>query len=350
MKVFVTGGCGFIGSALVRFLLDGRLAEVLNLDRLTYAGSPLRLVDYENRSGYVFQQGDIADRSLVRNIFETFQPDAVIHLAAESHVDRSIDAPSDFIQTNIVGTFVLLEESRRHLKLRPNPNFRFLHVSTDEVFGSLPPGERFDVDSDYDPSSPYSASKAAADHLVRAWCRTYGFPAVITNCSNNYGPFQFPEKLIPLTIAKCQSRQPIPVYGDGKQVRDWLHVEDHVEALWTVLRRGKLTDTYLIGGESPLENIEVVHRICRIMDELVPCEEGSYRRLITFVEDRPGHDRRYAMCIDRIKEDLGWSPKRPFASGLRSTVQWYLEHQELMQVIVADRYRGERLGTGSTKH
>jgi dTDP-glucose 4,6-dehydratase len=344
MRFLITGGCGFIGSAFVRHLITDTDFEVLNLDKLTYAGSPLTVAAASQSPRYQFRQIDIAHANSVRAAFTEFRPVRVVHLAAESHVDRSIDFPGDFIQTNVVGTYTMLEEARRYWMENRSRDFRFLHVSTDEVFGSLGPGEFFDETTPYNPSSPYSASKASADHLARSWHRTYGFPVIVTNCSNNYGPYQFPEKLIPLMIEKALANEPMPVYGDGQQVRDWLHVEDHVAALLRVLVAGQIGQTYLIGGESPRCNLEIVQQICDEIDRLRPDSKIRRRALIQFVTDRPGHDVRYAMNIDKTRRELGWQPSKTFEQGLRETITWYLDNVELMKQVVAGRYQGQRLG------
>jgi len=347
--VLVTGGAGFIGSNLVRFLLDGDPGlRVVNLDALTYAGHLASVRDVAARYGarYRFEQVDIRDPVEVRRVFAEHRPDTVIHLAAESHVDRSIDGPLDFVDTNVRGTANLLEASRS--AWRERADVRFHHVSTDEVFGSLGPEGSFREDTPYDPSSPYSASKAASDHLVRAWHRTYGLPVTLSNCSNNYGPYQFPEKLIPLMIANAVAGRPLPVYGDGGNIRDWLFVEDHCRALDAVVRRGTPGRTYNVGGRSEMTNLEVVHTLCDLVDELRPSGSATSRReLVTFVTDRPGHDRRYAIDADRIEGELGWRPAVSFAEGLRRTVEWYLEHADWCREVTADRYDGARLGLGS---
>lgn len=347
MKVIVTGGAGFIGSAVVRALIaEG--SEVVNLDKLTYAGNLESLAPVAGSPRYKFVQLDICDRAGVEALLAAERPDAIMHLAAESHVDRSIDGPAVFVQTNIVGTSVLLETALAYWrKLSPDrkPRFRFHHVSTDEVFGSLGPTGRFDENSPYAPNSPYSASKAGADHLVRAWFHTYDFPAVITNCSNNYGPYHFPEKLIPLAIVRGLKGQSIPVYGKGENIRDWLYVEDHARALIAVLKRGRVGEVYNIGGGQERRNIEVVHGICRLLDEMLP--RSAFRphaELITFVTDRPGHDLRYAMDASKIRAELGWEPEEDFESGLYKTVRWYLENRNWWERILSGVYRTERLG------
>ncbi|MEX6502974.1 dTDP-glucose 4,6-dehydratase [Pseudomonas zhanjiangensis] len=346
MRILVTGGAGFIGSALIRHLLDGSEHQVLNLDRLTYAGNLESLAEVADHPRYQFLRADIGDRTSVAAALARFQPDAIMHLAAESHVDRSIDAPADFIQTNIAGTYQLLEAVRAYWQGLPQGRrqaFRFLQVSTDEVYGDLasdaPPCAE---DTAYAPSSPYSASKAAADHLVRAWQRTYGVPVLLSNCSNNYGPRQFPEKLIPRMILCALAGEPLPVYGDGQQERDWLYVEDHARALLRVVSAGKVGETYNIGGDNPQRNLTVVHSLCALLDELAPRPQGRpYHELIGFVEDRPGHDRRYAIDAGKIHRELGWAPQESFASGLRKTVQWYLKNQEWCRHVQDGSYRGE---------
>ena len=346
----VTGGAGFIGSAVVRRLVQRCDAHVVNLDKLTYAANLDSLAGVEGDARYRFEHVDICDEAGVRRALERHQPDGILHLAAESHVDRSIDAPADFVQTNIVGTSVLLAEARRYWMSLPSERadrFRFVHVSTDEVFGSLGESGYFSESSAYDPSSPYSASKASADHLVRAWHRTYGFPAIITNCSNNYGPYQFPEKLIPLSLLNAIAGAPIRLYGRGENIRDWLYVDDHATALLAVMERGVVGETYAISGRSELRNIDVVERVCALLDELKPRADGSpYRELIQFVEDRPGQDYRYAIDASKIERDLGWRTAESFDSGLRKTVAWYLENDEWLQRVRNGSYRGQRLGLG----
>ena len=406
MKLLITGGAGFIGSALIRYLIQHTDHTVLNVDKLTYAGNLESLTEVSNNPRYSFVQIDICDRAALDQVFTTHQPDAVMHLAAESHVDRSIDGPAAFIETNIVGTYTMLEAARAYWHTLPEPRkiaFRFHHISTDEVYGNLPhPNDEpadchglqprsdvlplFTEETSYAPSSPYSASKASSDHLVRAWLRTYGFPTLITNCSNNYGPYQFPEKLIPLVILNALAGKPLPIYGTGDQIRDWLYVEDHVRALYTVLTQGAVGATYNIGGHNEKRNLEVVEAICEILDELVPrisvktndishsavglktdlqeqsphartvdlkidpqeqsrpVQAGSYKELITYVADRPGHDRRYAIDASKIKNELGWTPAETFASGLRKTVQWYLDNQVWCQRVQDGSYQGQRLG------
>ncbi|ATB65710.1 dTDP-glucose 4,6-dehydratase [Pseudomonas mosselii] len=356
MRILVTGGAGFIGSALVRHLIDHTDHEVLNLDKLTYAGNLQSLLRVAGNSRYEFVQADIADQAGVSAVLARFQPDAIMHLAAESHVDRSIDGPADFIQTNIVGTYSLLEATRGYWSTLNEPArgaFRFHHVSTDEVFGDLQDtGDLFNENSSYAPSSPYSASKAAADHLVRAWHRTYGLPTVISNCSNNYGPYHFPEKLIPLTILNALAGKPLAVYGNGQQVRDWLYVEDHVRALLQVVTAGEVGRTYAIGGHNEQSNIGVVQALCCLLEELAPVPPlgvTRYADLITHVQDRPGHDLRYAIDASRIERELGWSPQETFASGLRKTVQWYLDNLEWCRQVQDGSYRGQRLGNADLK-
>jgi dTDP-glucose 4,6-dehydratase len=351
LTVLITGGAGFIGSAVVRKLIRDTNASVVNVDKLTYASNLESLADVSNHPRYHFERVDICDAVALRHIFNSHNPTAVIHLAAESHVDRSIDGPAEFIRTNVVGTFTLLQEARRHwrrLGPKHRSNFRFLHVSTDEVFGSLASGGFFTEQTPYAPSSPYSASKAGADHLGRAWHHTYGLPVIITNCSNNYGPYQFPEKLIPLTIMNAVQGKPLPVYGRGENVRDWLFVADHVEALLAVLANGHVGEVYAIGGQAEKRNIDVVRTICRLLDELRPdATVGSRQSLIRFVADRPGHDLRYAVDPSKIRRELGWSPRETFESGLRKTVQWYLENEGWWQRVQSRNYRGERLGLGT---
>ena len=348
MKILVTGGAGFIGSAVIRHLIGETGHSVVNVDCLTYAGhlSTLEMVARDPR--YAFEKVDIRDAAAVRRTFETHEPDAVMHLAAESHVDRSIDGPGEFVQTNVVGTYVLLEESRRHwlaLSDAAKAAFRFHHVSTDEVYGSLGDDGYFVETTPYDPSSPYSASKAASDHLVRAWHRTFGLPTVVTNCSNNYGPFQYPEKLIPVIIQNALAGKPLPVYGDGKNVRDWLFVDDHARALVTVITKGVIGETYNIGGHNEKYNIDVVRTICGLLDELKP-GTAPYANQIKFVTDRPGHDHRYAIDASKIARELGWTPAETFETGLRRTVEWYLANRRWCDQVVSDRYAGERLGLG----
>lgn len=332
-KILVTGGAGFIGSALVRYLIRHTEQTIINVDKLTHAGNLSSLESITDHERYYFEQVDICTSGRISDIFCKYQPDAVIHLAAESHVDRSIDKPADFIQTNIVGTYTLLEAARNYwqaLHGHRKSAFRFLHISTDEVYGDLADSDDlFIEETPYAPSSPYSASKAAADHLVRAWGRTYGLPVLITHCSNNYGAFQYPEKLIPLMILNALHGKPLPIYGNGQQVRDWLYVEDHIKALYLVLKKGKVGETYNIGGHSQKTNLEVVQEICTILQKIAPNNplvSGSYTDLITYVSDRPGHDKRYAVDASKIEQELGWKPQEGFESGLRKTVEWYLNN------------------------
>ena len=353
MRILVTGGAGFIGSAVCRHLVRDCGDEVLNLDKLTYAASGTALADIEAEAGYGFVQADIADAGAVAAAFERFQPEGVIHLAAETHVDRSIDGPAPFIDTNVTGVFVLLEAARTYwsgLSEADKASFRFLHVSTDEVFGSLGAEGRFSETSPYQPSSPYSASKAASDHLVRAWFHTYGLPVLVSNCSNNYGPYQFPEKLIPLTILNALQGEALPVYGTGENVRDWLHVEDHAEALRLILARGRPGETYLVGGDGERANIEVVRRICDLVDAAAPVPNGvaSRSELIRFVTDRPGHDHRYAIDASKLRAELGWAPKRSFEAGLAETVDWYLRREDWWRPL-RQRYEGQRIGLGARR-
>ena len=346
-RFLVTGGAGFIGSAVVRKLVGDMQAEVCVVDKLTYAGNLASLEPVAGSNHYRFEQADIGDGERMRAILDDFGPDIVMHLAAESHVDRSIDGPSAFIETNIVGTFALLQESLRYFRALPEgrkAEFRFHHISTDEVFGSLGDHGLFREDTAYQPNSPYSASKAASDHLVRAWHHTYGLPTVVTNCSNNYGPYHFPEKLIPLMIINALEGKPLPVYGNGRNVRDWLYVEDHADALVLAASRGKVGESYNIGGHNEKANIEVVKAICAILDELAPDPKGPHERLITYVADRPGHDARYAIDAAKIERELGWTPKQTFETGLRRTVEWYLAHRDWWGDIRSGVYRGERLG------
>jgi dTDP-glucose 4,6-dehydratase len=352
MVIVVTGGAGFIGSAVVRYLIKETTDSVVNVDKLTYAGNLENLSDISNSERYFFERADIGDSEKIREIFGKYNPDAVMHFAAESHVDRSIDGPKPFVETNIIGTYNLLEATRNYLKSRDGntKSFRFHHVSTDEVYGELKTEEEFFTENTkYDPHSPYSATKASSDHLVRAWERTFNVPVLITNCSNNYGPYQFPEKLIPLVILNAVEGKPLPVYGKGLQVRDWLYVEDHVRALYTVLKYGKVGETYNIGGHCPLRNIDVVQAICSILDEWIVKKPKGVRKfsdLITYVKDRPGHDLRYAIDASKIKNQLGWSPKETFSTGLGKTVRWYIDHQEWCRKVMANTYNRERLGVG----
>ncbi|MFN3280153.1 MAG: dTDP-glucose 4,6-dehydratase [Tabrizicola sp.] len=343
MKLLVTGGCGFIGSAVVR-LAVARGHQVVNVDALTYAANPANVASVAQSNLYSFEQADIRDRAALDRIFATHAPDAVMHLAAESHVDRSIDGPSDFIDTNITGTFNLLEAARAHWTRQGKPaGFRFHHISTDEVFGSLGPTGQFTEETPYDPRSPYSASKAASDHLVRAWHETYGLPVVLTNCSNNYGPYHFPEKLIPVVILNALHGKPIPVYGTGENVRDWLYVEDHADALLLVLEKGAVGRSYNIGGENERRNIDLVRTICALLDEMAP-KASPYADQITFVTDRPGHDARYAIDPSRIRQELGWRPSVTVEEGLRRTVRWYLDNEAWWRPLLDRKGVGERLG------
>jgi dTDP-glucose 4,6-dehydratase len=350
-KVIVTGGAGFIGSAYIRKAIAETDWQIVNLDKLTYAASPEALAGVERTGRYRLAKLDICDRVGVEALIAAEQPDAIVHLAAETHVDRSIEGASGFIETNITGTFSLLEAARRYcdgLASDRRAAFRFHHVSTDEVFGSLGESGAFSEASPYAPNSPYSASKASADHLVRAWHHTYGLPVVTSNCSNNYGPYQFPEKLIPLTIARAVNGQTLPVYGDGKNVRDWLHVEDHVDALLAVLRKGRVGESYNIGGNAESPNIVLVKTICGLLDRLLPnAPHRPHEQLIRFVADRPGHDRRYAMDATKIARELGWRPQHTLATGLAQTVAWYLEHRDWWQAILDHKYDTARLGLGA---
>ncbi len=355
MKYLVTGGAGFIGSAVVRYLIQHTSHHVVNLDKLTYAGNLDSLADVAQDPRYRFEQVDICEQAELERVFNEHQPDAVMHLAAESHVDRSIDGPAAFIQTNVVGTSTLLEVTRAYwqaLEAERKAAFRFHHISTDEVYGDLEgPDGLFTEQTPYSPSSPYSASKASSDHLVRAWHRTYGLPVVLTNCSNNYGPYHFPEKLIPLVILNALEGKALPVYGKGEQIRDWLFVEDHARALYTVVSQGQVGETYNIGGHNEKQNIDVVYTICDLLQELVPPNEhtgvNEYRELITFVTDRPGHDLRYAIDASKIETTLGWRPQETFESGIRKTVQWYLDNREWCQRVQDGSYQRERLGMTS---
>lgn len=351
MKIIITGGAGFIGSAVVRHIINDTSDEVLNVDSLTYAGNLESLASVEGSDRYHFSQTDICDTAAMVALFEEFQPDAVMHLAAESHVDRSIEGPMAFVQTNVVGTCSMLEAARGYWQKLPGEKqaaFRFHHISTDEVYGDLEGTDDFFTEmTPYAPSSPYSASKAGSDHLVRAWHRTFGLPVLVTNCSNNYGPFHFPEKLIPHVILNALQGKPLPVYGDGSQIRDWLYVEDHARALYTVVSTGKVGETYNIGGHNEKRNLEVVQTICDLLEELHPQKtEGvqHYRDLITFVKDRPGHDARYAIDADKIEHELGWIPEESFESGIRKTVQWYLDNTAWWQRVLNGDYRLTRLG------
>ncbi|MGR3983191.1 dTDP-glucose 4,6-dehydratase [Pseudoalteromonas sp. 1181_04] len=363
MKILVTGGAGFIGSAVTRHIIKNTSDSVINLDKLTYAGNLQSLEHIEKSDRYTFEQVDICDRAELDRVFKQHTPDAVMHLAAESHVDRSITGPAEFIQTNIVGTYTLLEAAREYWNTLDDSAklaFRFHHISTDEVYGDLPhPDEQddnafdkelplFTEQTSYAPSSPYSASKASSDHLVRAWLRTYGFPTIVTNCSNNYGPYHFPEKLIPLVILNALEGKDLPVYGKGDQIRDWLYVEDHARALYKVVTEGKVGETYNIGGHNEKQNIEVVQTICSILDELVP-KKPKYAEQIMFVNDRPGHDRRYAIDSSKMSKELNWTPIETFETGLRKTVQWYLDNQQWCQNVQSGSYQRERLGQINTK-
>jgi dTDP-glucose 4,6-dehydratase len=353
MKILVTGGCGFIGSNFIRQRLtekDSRLTKLVNLDALTYAGNPANLADLSHDPRYVFAPGDIGDAALVSRLLAEHAIDAVVNFAAESHVDRSIDSPEPFVQTNVVGTLRLLNAARLYWAKLPEPKkgaFRFLHVSTDEVYGTLAPADpAFTEQTPFAPNSPYAASKAASDHLVRAYQHTYRLPTLTTNCSNNYGPFHFPEKLIPLVILNALEGKPLPVYGDGMQIRDWLYVEDHAAAIWLVLQRGRVGETYNIGGLNEKPNIEIVHSICALLDRKSPRPDGkSYATQVTHVADRPGHDRRYAIDCSKLQRELGWSPRESFATGLEKTVDWYLAHRTWAADITAKKYARERLGT-----
>ena len=352
MRILVTGGAGFIGSAVIRHIIENTHHHVLNVDKLTYAGNLESLQSIEQSERYQFFQTDICDQVELEKIFENFQPNVVMHLAAESHVDRSIDGPAAFIQTNIVGTYSLLEAARKYwlsLTAEVKESFRFHHISTDEVYGDLEgTTDLFKETTPYAPSSPYSASKASSDHLVRAWHRTYGLPTIVTNCSNNYGPYHFPEKLIPLVILNALDMKPLPIYGKGDQIRDWLFVEDHARALYQVVTTGAVGQTYNIGGHNEKQNIEVVKTICNILDELKPQANGQkYESLIKFVEDRPGHDLRYAIDAAKIEKELGWTPQETFETGIRKTVEWYLNNLDWSRRVQDGSYQRERLGVNA---
>ena len=349
---FITGGAGFIGGNFILNLMKTGQAKVINFDKLTYAGNLDTLACLKSDPDYKFIQGDICDREELSRIFESYEIDFIVHFAAESHVDRSIDTPGDFIQTNVVGTFELLEAAKLYIEskvLNQKKNFRFLHVSTDEVYGSLGKTGLFTEETPYAPNSPYAASKASSDHLVRAYFKTFGLPVLTTNCSNNYGPYQFPEKLLPLMIFNALKGKPLPIYGDGKQVRDWLFVEDHCKAILHVLEKGKVGQVYNIGGNNEKTNLEVVQTLCKIIDELVPGSKfRPHENLIRYVTDRPGHDRRYAIDASKIQNQLGWKPEESFETGLRKTVQWYLDNKEWINRVMSGAYRGERLGLEKT--
>jgi len=346
---FVTGGCGFIGANFIQYLLNKtKPNSVVNLDKLTYAGNQKNLADFEQDPRYIFVHGDICDAELVSKLFTEYQPNYIVNFAAESHVDRSIDGPAEFIQTNIVGTSVLLQEALKYystLKGKESERFRFHHVSTDEVFGSLSESGFFTEETPYDPSSPYSASKASSDHLIRAWHRTFYLPVLISNCSNNYGPYQFPEKLIPLMILNCLEEKPLPVYGTGENIRDWLYVEDHCDAIYTILQKGTIGETYNVGGNNEIKNIQIVEEICDVLNDIHPAGSGkSYHELINFVKDRPGHDFRYAIDASKLKKEIGWEPKESFNTGIQKTIEWYLKNEEWWRIIQENTYKQERLG------
>ena len=368
MKILITGGAGFIGSAVIRNIVHNTEDSIVNVDKLTYAGNLESLVEVESSKRYVFENVDICNRAELDRVFASHKPDCVMHLAAESHVDRSIDGPAAFIETNIVGTYTLLEATRQYwltLDEQPKLTFRFHHISTDEVYGDLEAtDDLFTETTSYEPSSPYSASKASSDHLVRSWLRTYGLPTIVTNCSNNYGPYHFPEKLIPLVILNALEGKALPIYGKGEQIRDWLYVEDHARALYKVITEGEVGETYNIGGHNEKQNIDVVKTICSILDELVPIYTNrslllrhskhdlelltSYKDLITFVKDRPGHDIRYAIDASKIEKELGWRPVETFQTGLRKTVKWYLENKTWCQHVQDGSYQRERLGASDS--
>lgn len=351
MNVIITGGAGFIGSAMIRYLIQQTDHTVINLDKLTYAGNLDSLASVTDNPRYHFEQADICDKATLQRIFQQYQPNAIMHLAAESHVDRSIDGPAEFMQTNIIGTYNLLDVSREYwqnLASDTKARFRFHHVSTDEVYGSLGETDLFTETTAYQPNSPYSASKASSDHLIRAWFHTYGFPVVTTNCSNNYGPYQFPEKLIPLVIGNARTGKALPIYGNGEQIRDWLYVDDHVIALWEVMQNGCLGETYNIGGHNEKTNLQVVHTLCELLDELLPDSiYKPHKNLITHVADRPGHDLRYAIDASKIDQELGWKPQETFETGMRKTVKWYLANDLWCQRVLDGSYLGERLGLGT---
>jgi dTDP-glucose 4,6-dehydratase len=351
MNILITGGAGFIGSALIRYLINHTEHAVINVDKLTYAGNLDSLADIENNSRYHFEQIDICNRDGIDRLLTHYQPDAIMHLAAESHVDRSIDGPAEFIETNIIGTYTLLEAARSYWSSLPTDKkntFRFHHISTDEVYGDLDrPEDFFTETTAYTPSSPYSASKASSDHLVRAWMRTFGLPVLITNCSNNYGPYHFPEKLIPLMILNALEGKPLPVYGNGQQIRDWLFVEDHARALYLVVTQGVIGETYNIGGHNEMANLDVVNTLCQLLEEMAPNKPSGiqkYTDLITFVKDRPGHDLRYAIDATKIQQELGWIPTESFETGLKKTVHWYLDNQTWCKRVQDGSYQRQRLG------
>ncbi|CAA0079764.1 dTDP-glucose 4,6-dehydratase 2 [BD1-7 clade bacterium] len=353
MRLLITGGAGFIGSAVIRHIITNTQDMVLNVDKLTYAGNLESLSEIEGNPRYQFLHADICDAAVMARAIESFRPDAIMHLAAESHVDRSIDGPAEFIQTNIVGTYTLLDVVKNYwqtLDVDAQKSFRFHHISTDEVYGDLDgPEDLFTEETPYAPSSPYSASKASSDHLVRAWHRTFGLPVVVTNCSNNYGPYHFPEKLIPLVILNALDGKPLPVYGKGTQIRDWLYVEDHARALYQVVTEGEVGETYNIGGHNEMQNIDVVNAVCALLEELAPHKPNGlaqYIDLITYVDDRPGHDLRYAIDADKIQQKLGWVPQETFVSGIRKTVQWYLDNRVWSQRVQDGSYTRQRLGLG----